>query len=214
MQVAKRPRMASDLLGLFDESHGHGVAVELAFVGGDGGLDHADDAEDIEEDGEDDEADATGDESEREDEEGVDDEGDLEVECFAPVIVEEGGFIFFDVPHDERSDDGNSPEHDMPHEGEVEKEGEGSFVGGGIGVVGAASLIDGGLAVLCVLLVVFVVHNPLSRSGASPQGVIGEMNRGISGGGNRQWGEKKEKAPSVTLGVPPPLEARGRREEG
>ncbi len=197
--------MASGLLGLFDESHGHGVAVELAFVGGDGGLDHTDDAEDIKEDGEDEEAQATGEQPEGDDEDeeqdGVDDEGDLEVECFAPVIVEEGGIVFFDVPHDQRSNDGDSPKHNMSHEGEVHQQGKGSFIGGGVRVEGAASGVDGRVAVLCVLLVVFVAHNPLSRSGASPQGVIGGMGVGISGGGNKQWGEKKEKPPSVCFAV-------------
>ena len=172
-----------------DDPEGHGVAVELASVGSDGGLDHADDAQNIEEDGEDEEAQPTGEEPEGDDEEGVDDEGDLEVECFAPVIVEEGGFVLFGVPHDERGDDGDSPEHDMPHEGEVHEEGECPFVIGDIGVVGSALSVDRWFAVLCVLVLVFVAHSPLSLSGGSPQGVIGEMSGGISRGGrgNRQW---------------------------
>ena len=73
-----------------DESDGHWVSVELASVCGDGCLDHADDCEDIDEYWEEDNSDATGDEPDGNDEDGVEDEGDLEVDCFTPVVVEEG----------------------------------------------------------------------------------------------------------------------------
>src|SRR5690606_10041292 len=117
-------------IGLMNESDAGGISEVLAAAGGDGGHDHADDAQDV--GGEDDEdADPAG-----EDEEGADDgvegQADLEVDGLAAVVVDEGGPVALDEPHDQGGDD---RDQDVDgEEAEVGEEGVGALPLFGVGV--------------------------------------------------------------------------------
>lgn len=145
-----------------NDSEGHGVAVELCIVGGDGGEDHADGADDGDGDEEDSGKPAGEDRAESEDE-CPEEERDLEIDGFSTVIIEERGFVFFDLPHDNNSDerDHAADTGDVEQEGQVHEHSECSFIGGGVWVEGFALGVDRWRGVGLLLVEVVLAHDPL-----------------------------------------------------